>query len=209
MPNTTSTPSNIYRIRVAVSVHVYDCFDYSLTAQQYQQAQVGARVAVSFGRQNLIGIIVEKLSPDTPIDPRFKLKAITELLDEQAILDQKILSFLTWSAQYYQFPIGEVFQSALPTFLRQGKPYNLLARMWNVLDLHAEAKVTRSEKQQEAYKILKLHPTGTTENILNLAGIETSHIKSFRKKSHCGMCVRTARFFSSPRYPSANAVNRQ
>ena len=183
MPNTTSTPSNIYRIRVAVSVHVYDCFDYSLTAQQYQQAQVGARVAVSFGRQSLVGIIVEKLTPDTPIDPRFKLKAITELLDEQAILDQKSLSLLTWSAQYYQFPIGEVFQSALPTFLRQGKPYNLLARMWNVLDLHAEAKVTRSEKQQEAYKILKLHPTGTTENILNLAGIETATLKALEKKA--------------------------
>ncbi|OAL88436.1 primosomal protein N' [Acinetobacter terrae] len=182
MPNTTSTPSDIYRIRVAVPVYIYDCFDYTLTAEQYQQAEVGARVAVSFGRQNLVGIIVEKLTSDTPIDPRFKLKAITELLDEQAILDQKTLSLLTWSAQYYQFPIGEVFQSALPTFLRQGKPYNLLARMWKVLDLAAEAKVTRSEKQREAYKVLKLHPQGTTENILNLAGIETATLKALEKK---------------------------
>ncbi len=52
MPNIISTPSNIYRIRVAVPVHIYDCFDYMLSAEQYQQAQVGARVAVSFGRQN-------------------------------------------------------------------------------------------------------------------------------------------------------------
>ncbi|NNH86975.1 primosomal protein N' [Acinetobacter terrae] len=182
MPNIPSTPSDIYRIRVAVPVYIYDCFDYTLTAEQYQQAEVGARVAVSFGRQNLVGIIVEKLTADTPIDPRFKLKAITELLDEQAILDQKTLSLLTWSAQYYQFPIGEVFQSALPTFLRQGKPYNLLARMWKVLDLAAEAKVTRSEKQREAYKVLKLHPKGTTENILNLAGIETATLKALEKK---------------------------
>ncbi|NNH37554.1 primosomal protein N' [Acinetobacter terrae] len=182
MPNIPSTPSDIYRIRVAVPVYIYDCFDYTLTAEQYQQAEVGARVAVSFGRQNLIGIIVEKLTADTPIDPRFKLKAITELLDERAILDQKTLSLLTWSAQYYQFPIGEVFQSALPTFLRQGKPYNLLARMWKVLDLAAEAKVTRSEKQREAYKVLKLHPKGTTENILNLAGIETATLKALEKK---------------------------
>ena len=182
MPNIPSTPSDIYRIRVAVPVYIYDCFDYTLTAEQYQQAEVGARVAVSFGRQNLVGIIVEKLTSDTPIDPRFKLKAITELLDEQAILDQKTLSLLTWSAQYYQFPIGEVFQSALPTFLRQGKPYNLLARMWKVLDLAAEAKVTRSEKQREAYKVLKLHPQGTTENILNLAGIETATLKALEKK---------------------------
>lgn len=182
MPNIPSTPSDIYRIRVAVPVYIYDCFDYTLTAEQYQQAEVGARVAVSFGRQNLVGIIVEKLTADTPIDPRFKLKAITELLDEQAILDQKTLSLLTWSAQYYQFPIGEVFQSALPTFLRQGKPYNLLARMWKVLDLAAEAKVKRSEKQQEAYKVLKLHPQGTAENILNLAGIETATLKALEKK---------------------------
>ncbi|OTG78294.1 primosomal protein N' [Acinetobacter terrae] len=182
MPNTTSTPSDIYRIRVAVPVYIYDCFDYTLTAEQYQQAEVGARVAVSFGRQNLVGIIVEKLTADTPIDPRFKLKAITELLDDHALLDQKTLSLLIWSAQYYQFPIGEVFQSALPTFLRQGKPYNLLARMWKVLDLAAEAKVTRSEKQREAYKVLKLHPQGTTENILNLAGIETAILKALEKK---------------------------
>ena len=183
MPNTPSTPADIYRIRVAVPVHLYDCFDYTLTAEQYRQAEVGARVAVSFGRQNLVGIIVEKLTADTPIDPRFKLKAITELLDDQALLDQKILSLLTWSAQYYQFPVGEVFQSALPTFLRQGKPYNLLARMWKVLDLHAEDKLTRSEKQQQAYKVLKLHPQGTTENILNLAGIETATLKALEKKA--------------------------
>ena len=150
MPNTPSTPADIYRIRVAVPVHLYDCFDYTLTAEQYRQAEVGARVAVSFGRQNLVGIIVEKLTADTPIDPRFKLKAITELLDDQALLDQKILSLLTWSAQYYQFPVGEVFQSALPTFLRQGKPYNLLARMWKVLDLHAEDKLMRSEKLRQS-----------------------------------------------------------
>ena len=182
MPNTPSTPSDIYRIRVAVPVHIYDCFDYMLSAEQYQQAEVGARVAVSFGRQNLVGIIVEKLTSDTPIDPHFKLKAISELLDEHALLDQKSLNLLTWSAQYYQFPIGEVFQSALPTFLRQGKPYNLLARMWKVLDLAAEAKVKRSEKQQQAYKVLKLHPQGTTENILNLAGIETATLKALEKK---------------------------
>ena len=58
MPNSSPTPPDLYRIRVAVAVHVYDCFDYTLTAEQYQQAEVGARVAVSFGWQNLIGIIV-------------------------------------------------------------------------------------------------------------------------------------------------------
>ena len=182
MPNTIDTPQHIHRIQVAVPVYLNDCFDYQVSAEQYAQAEIGARVAISFGRQNLVGIIVKKIALDEPIDSHFKLKFITELLDDQTILDSKVLSLLTWSAQYYQFPIGEVIQTALPTLLRQGKPYNLLARMWKVLDLNAEDKVKRSEKQQEAYKILKLHPQGTHENILNLSGIETATLKALEKK---------------------------
>lgn len=182
MPENTLSTTPSYRIRVAVPVYLYDCFDYSLTAEQYHQAEVGARVAVSFGRQNVVGVIVEKLTDEKPLDLGFKLKAITELLDDSAILDAKVLSLLTWAAQYYQFPIGEVMHASLPSFLRQGKPYNLLARMWKLIDDHAEDKLKRSEKQQDAYKILKLHPTGTSENILNLAGVETATLKALEKK---------------------------
>ncbi|WP_168416980.1 primosomal protein N' [Acinetobacter indicus] len=185
MPNSPVHPAPIYRVRVAVPVYLYDGFDYMLSAAEYQQAAVGARVLVSFGRQNLVGIIIEKLPPDHPLDPKIKLKAISELLDQQPILDQKVLTLLTWSAQYYQFPIGEVMHSALPSLLRQGRPYNLLARMWKLLDDQAEAKLKRSEKQQEAYKVLKLHPSGTSENILNLAGIETATLKALEKKQIC------------------------
>lgn len=194
MPENTLSTTPSYRIRVAVPVYLYDCFDYSLTAEQYHQAEVGARVAVSFGRQNVVGVIVEKLTDEKPLDLGFKLKAITELLDDNAILDAKVLSLLTWSAQYYQFPIGEVMHAALPSFLRQGKPYNLLARMWKLIDDHAEDKLKRSEKQQDAYKILKLHPAGTSENILNLAGIETATLKALEKKQ-ITQCILEAQDF--------------
>ena len=100
-PNLTDSSSAIYRIRVAVPVYLYDCFDYTLSAEQYAQAEIGARVAVSFGRQNLTGVIIEKLAADAPLDPGFKLKCISELLDEKSLLNDKILSLLTWSAQYF------------------------------------------------------------------------------------------------------------
>lgn len=48
MPDSTLDPQPVYRIRVAVPVYLYDCFDYMLSAAQYQQAEVGARVLVSF-----------------------------------------------------------------------------------------------------------------------------------------------------------------
>ncbi len=189
----TSAP--IFRVRVAVPVHLYDCFDYSLSAELYQRAEIGTRVAVSFGRQNLVGVIMEKLPPDAPLNPDIKLKAITELLDDRAILNTRSLNLLTWAAQYYQFPIGEVVHSAIPTLLRQGKPYNLLARTWKLLDTEAEAKLKRSERQQEAYKILKLHPAGTSENVLNLAGVETATLKALEKKNIC-ICELEAQDFS-------------
>ncbi len=195
MPNSIDSSALLYRVRVAVPVYLFDCFDYLLSQQQYEQAEVGARVAVSFGRQNLVGIIMQKLPPDEPLDPRFKLKNITELLDDRAIIDETVLNLLKWSAQYYQFPIGEVVHSALPTLLRQGKPYNLLARTWKLLDMNAESKVRRSEKQQDAYKVLKLHPVGTAENILNMAGIETATLKALTKKEICE-CVLEPQDFS-------------
>jgi primosomal protein N' (replication factor Y) len=119
---TENSNAILYRIRVAIPVYVYDTFDYTVSAEQYAQAQIGARVAISFGRQNLVGIITEKVDPNEAFTGQFKLKPITELLDQESILDQQVLTLLTWSAQYYQFPIGEVMQSALPTLLRQGSP---------------------------------------------------------------------------------------
>ena len=182
MPNQNSS-AVVYRIRVAIPVYIYDTFDYTLSAEQYPQAQVGARVAVSFGRQNLIGIITEKLDPNEAFTGQFKLKAITELLDNEAILDQQVLTLLTWSAQYYQFPIGEVIQSALPTLLRQGRALDILFHQWKVIP-HDDPNglLKRSQKQYDAYQILKLHPHGTTENILNLSGVETATLKALEKK---------------------------
>lgn len=180
---TENSNAILYRIRVALPVYVYDTFDYTVSAEQYLQAQIGARVSVSFGRQNLIGIITEKVDPNEPFTGQFKLKPITALLDEDAILDQQVLTLLTWSAQYYQFPIGEVMQSALPTLLRQGRALDILFHHWNILTHDdPESLLKRSQKQYDAYQILKLHPHGATENILNLSGVETATLKALEKK---------------------------
>jgi primosomal protein N' (replication factor Y) len=171
---TENSNAILYRIRVAIPVYVYDTFDYTVSAEQYAQAQIGARVAISFGRQNLVGIITEKVDPNEAFTGQFKLKPITELLDQESILDQQVLTLLTWSAQYYQFPIGEVMQSALPTLLRQGRALDILFHLWKIIPYDdPNALLKRSQKQYDAYQVLKLHPHGATENILNLSGVET------------------------------------
>ena len=199
MTITPKPDSVVYRVRVAVPVHLYDTFDYTLTQAQYERAHVGSRVAISFGRQNLIGIITEKVDPSESFTGTFQLKAISDLLDEQPILDEQVLSLLTWSAQYYQFPIGEVMQTALPALLRQGKPMDVLFHLWKITPCdNVEALLKRSVKQQDAYQILKLHPAGTTENILNLSGVETATLKSTSKKGLVDCTLEPHDFSPSP-----------
>ena len=187
---TENSHAPLYRIRVALPVYVYDTFDYTVNAEQYTQAQVGARVLVSFGRQNLVGVMTEKVDPNEVFTGQFKLKAITELLDDEPILDSQLLTLLTWSAQYYQFPIGEVMQSALPGLLRQGRALDILFHLWKITPHDdPDALLKRSQKQYDAYQVLKLHPHGTTENILNLSGVETATLKALEKKGLVECCL--------------------
>ncbi|HRA90727.1 MAG TPA: primosomal protein N' [Acinetobacter sp.] len=187
---TENSHAPLYRIRVALPVYVYDTFDYTVNAEQYTQAQVGARVLVSFGRQNLVGVMTEKVDPNEAFTGQFKLKAITELLDDEPILDSQLLTLLTWSAQYYQFPIGEVMQSALPGLLRQGRALDILFHLWKITPHDdPDALLKRSQKQYDAYQVLKLHPHGTTENILNLSGVETATLKALEKKGLVECCL--------------------
>lgn len=174
-----SLSSSPYRIRVAVPAPLYSLFDYSLSAEDYATSQIGSRVLVPFGKQKLVGIITQKITPDES-PSEFTLKPIYQLLDQTPILDQHSLHLISWVAEYYQFPIGEVFHAALPALLRQGKSAQILAQRWKVL---APAQMPKlSEKQQHAYQVLALYPHGATEDILNASGVLSVTLNALLKK---------------------------
>ena len=99
-------------IKVAVPCPLYKTFDYRLAADLSNSAkadkiQAGMRVRVPFGRQKLIGIIVEEvLSTEVPAN---KLKSIISLLDDHSLLSEDILKLIFWAARYYVHPLGDVF----------------------------------------------------------------------------------------------------
>lgn len=74
--------------------------------------QLGQRVKVSFGRRELIGVIVGLLQKsDFPLN---KLKSIIEVIDRESLFDEKLLSLYRWASDYYQHPIGDVILGSLP-----------------------------------------------------------------------------------------------
>jgi len=106
-------------LRIAIPTPLRRYFDYLAPVNfAIEKAQIGVRVQVPFGRQTLIGILVEIV--DKTDVPANKLKAVIEVLDEAPVFDEESLQLLNWCAQYYHHPIGEVMQNALPVKLRQG-----------------------------------------------------------------------------------------
>ena len=93
------------------------------------EIEPGVRVRVPFGRQRLVGIVLETASSSEV--PSERLKPILEVLDPRPILDTAALGLLRWAAEYYHHPIGEVFSAALPKALRLGASSSNTEERWS------------------------------------------------------------------------------
>jgi len=74
---------------------------------------------VPFGRQRVVGIVVE-LSDHSDV-PADKLRDVLEVLDATPVLSAADLALLCWASDYYHHPVGEVFAAAMPKLLRAGQ----------------------------------------------------------------------------------------
>ncbi len=118
-------------LHVALPVPLRDTFTYSYSIDERridekgvveasQQAQPGARVLVEFGTRELVGVIVDTAT-STALNAD-KIKPISSLIDDHALLPQELLQLCRWASQYYLHPLGEVINAALPQRYREGRP---------------------------------------------------------------------------------------
>ena len=113
---------------MALDVPLRRLFDYVSPAST--PVMPGCRVRVPFGRRSLVGLVID--TPETSEVPPDRLKPATEVLDAQPVLDASALGLLSWAADYYHHPIGEVLASALPKGLRAGAPAVRTVRRWHL-----------------------------------------------------------------------------
>lgn len=140
-------------VQVAIPTPLHQLFDYRWRGNQPVIA--GTRVKVPFGRRSVVGIVVRGMAESAY--PANKLRAITEVLDEDALLPEDVMSVLLWASRYYHHPIGDVLCSALPVLLRQGKPAKLEHREIFTLEADSEALVPSAKKaalQHSVYTVL-------------------------------------------------------
>ena len=137
--------------RIALPVPLHRYFDYIFPASM--KVVVGGRVLVPFGTQKPVGVVVDVVE-QTEV-PEEQLKPVLACLDDTSLFSAESWQFLSWAANYYHAPLGEVLSQALPVKLRQGESAVEKQKIfWKPTALGEQALVQgllkRSKKQLEA-----------------------------------------------------------
>src|SRR5688572_8523450 len=105
-------------IRVALEVPLQKLFEYALP--EGIDARIGDRVAVRFGAQQKIGVVIEeRVAPELPAE---RIKPISAVRDDAPRLPQVWIPLMRFLSGYYQRPLGETVIGSLPPRLRSPKP---------------------------------------------------------------------------------------
>ncbi|MFY0642912.1 MAG: primosomal protein N' [Bacteroidia bacterium] len=91
-------------------------FTYRIPFDLNEEAIVGKRVIVPFGKNKTLAGIIIKLSERPP--KHYEAKYIFDIIDDQAIIDDVQLKLWWWIASYYMCTTGEVMNAALPAGLK-------------------------------------------------------------------------------------------
>ena len=166
-------------LRIALPVPLRRLFDYlppeNIAAEHLQ---LGVRVRVTFGRQQLIGVLVAVV--DHSDIPAQKLKPAQAILDESPPLTPVLFDMAQWAARYYQYPLGEVFYSVLPHTLREGKTGQLAHEQhWRAIST-ADNSLRAASKLSALYQWL-LQGSATREQIL-AAGYSSAQLKTLHAR---------------------------
>ena len=103
--------------KIVVGLPVSGPFDYIVPGALEKMIQPGARVWVNFGPRRIVGYVVA-LAKKSQVK---NLKPVLELIDQQALLNEKIILLTEKIADYYCCSWGEAIETALPEALRKGK----------------------------------------------------------------------------------------
>ncbi len=181
-------------IHVAVAAPLPGLFDY-LPPPGFDptRLQKGVRLRVPFGRGKRIGFMwALDTESELPIDA---LKPAIEVLDEAPLLPQVDLDLLQWTAAYYQHPLGEVLNNALPAGLRKrtGAAKTEAVVCWRLAEgaraMDADGLARRAPRQAEIVERLRAHPHGLTSSQLNAGfGPSAQVLKRLREKGWVETC---------------------
>lgn len=138
-------------IRVAVPVPLNRCFDYLLSADMPEPC-VGGRVRVPFGRRQLVAVVTAiDVVPDIAKE---KLKSLIDVIDTVALFDGTMRRLMQFASDFYVYPLGEIYATAMPKWLRDGRDIADIMKKYQVPESYdqvlAQTPLTLNQQQHQA-----------------------------------------------------------
>ncbi len=141
-------------LNVAVPSPLYKLFDYLAPENiSTENIKPGLRVKIPWRDHELIGIIVSSSSQSQ--HPLHKLKKAIEIIDTEPLFSESVYKLILFAAEYYHYPIGEVFSAAFPTLLRQGREASYKHNAFEFESLPEVAPVLTEHQQVAVDKIIE------------------------------------------------------
>jgi len=103
-------------VEVAIDRPVRALFTYALGAELAERVVPGVRVVVPFGALREVGLVVGRSAPERA--PGRRLRAVLRVLDDEPLVDERILALTRWMAEEYACSWGEALHAVLPAALK-------------------------------------------------------------------------------------------
>ena len=149
-------------INVALSIPADKVFTYEVPDTLSHKIQIGKRVFVPFGLRKRTGFIVGV----NVACELTKIKAVMEILDDEALFGDADLDFYQWIATYFMYPLGKTLAELIPAGSEK-KDF-----LWiSPLDLPADVSV--SPAQEKLLTLLQQYPQGISlHNLTEESGLK-------------------------------------
>jgi primosomal protein N' (replication factor Y) (superfamily II helicase) len=132
-------------IEVILPIAVARTFTYRVSEAEFNFIQIGARVAVPFGKSKFYTGLVSSKHNAAPT--LYEAKEIHQIIDEKPIVTNIQLQHWSWIATYYMCSIGEVFRSALPSAL--------LLESETIISQNLKSTVNSNELSDDEYLLVE------------------------------------------------------
>ena len=180
-------------VEVALPVPLRRNFSYRVKDQQQAGLQIGLRVKVPFGSQQLIGLITA-ITDSCDLAPH-QIKSVTAVLDDAPLLPDSLYKLTLWAARYYFTTQGQMLSQALPVALRKG----LEATPQAVVEYHLSPQgrnadpsvLTRAPAQKKLHELLLANPISHDEFItqqLSKAALKALEQKHWIERQEKVLC---------------------
>lgn len=188
-------------IRVAFEAGVDAEFDY-LVEDKFWPIAVGQRVEAPFGKgdKRQKGFCVEA---DIALDKSFaaqtgkcKLKAITDVIDKEPLLDAGLMELARWISSYYFCPLGQVLAAIVPAAVKRGAGVKIQKFIYLSQDYEKLIGEIKGKKQQQIISALQERSAfqkdsaAQLQNLLTKLDSTTAPVKKLAQQQAVRICER-------------------